>query len=198
MPDPRSHAAGPAARARAAAEVLGAEAFANWCSEVLSGVIGFEELAATQDPDPRWLADGAWDSWGPATTWPERGLAYWPRVWAARSLLHQWHPVAEPAILHGLTDDHWRVREMCAKVAAAHALSSAADACAQLAAHDGSARVRIAALRAIGAVGEGEHAPALIAGREDQDPTVADAAASALLRLAERLDRPVASLLGEE
>lgn len=149
MPDPRSHVAGPAVRARAAADALGAEEFARWCGEVLTGVIGLDELVATSEPDPRWLAADAWDSWGPPHTWPERGLAYWLRVWAARSLLHQWHPVAESAVRQGLDDDHWRVREMCAKVATRHALGSCADACAMLATDDDNARVRVAALRAV-------------------------------------------------
>jgi HEAT repeat protein len=50
-------------------------------------------------------------------------------------------------------------------------------------------RVRAAAARAVGAVGEAEHAPALRA--LTKDPLVRDTAARALGRLAERLDRPL-------
>ncbi|OLB64185.1 MAG: hypothetical protein AUI10_12170 [Actinobacteria bacterium 13_2_20CM_2_72_6] len=50
-------------------------------------------------------------------------------------------------------------------------------------------RVRAAAARAVGAVGEAEHAPALRA--LSKDPLVRDTAARALGRLADRLDRPL-------
>jgi hypothetical protein len=49
---------------------------------------------------------------------------YWFRVWAARGLLYVWIPTAEPAVLAGLHDPAWRVREMCAKVARRRALGA--------------------------------------------------------------------------
>ena len=156
-----------------------------------------DQLVAEPEPDPRWLADGAWSSWGPPETWAERGMDYWPRVWAARSLLHQWTPEPEPAIVTGLADDHWRVREMCAKVAAAHGLASTADACAGLVVGDDNARVRIAALKVVGLLGESEHAESLAVATGDPDRRIAAAAAAALTAMAERLDRPVQSLLGD-
>jgi len=52
-------------------------------------------------------------------------------------------------------------------------------------------RVRVAAARALAAVGEGEHSPALETMAEDTDGRVARAAATALDNLARRLDRPL-------
>jgi hypothetical protein len=43
---------------------------------------------------------------------------YWPRVWAARGLLHAWDPAATAAITAATRDEAWRVREMAAKVIA--------------------------------------------------------------------------------
>ena len=57
---------------------------------------------------------------------------YWRRVWAARGLLHVWDDRAESAIVEATTDEHWRVREMAAKVVAAHQVGDALDAVAAL------------------------------------------------------------------
>ena len=105
---------------------------------------------------------------------------YWPRVWAARGLLHAWvdsaaavgHAAAadarraagcdhssmadrpaevDPATaaIIGALDDHaWRVREMAAKVVAAHRIGRALDAVAALR-DDPVPRVRAAAERAV-------------------------------------------------
>jgi hypothetical protein len=82
---------------------------------------------------------------------------YWPRVWAARGLLHAWDEradqaaEAEPvtdAIIGALGDHAWRVREMAAKVVAAHRVGQALDAVAALR-HDPIPRVRAAAERAV-------------------------------------------------
>jgi hypothetical protein len=76
---------------------------------------------------------------------------YWPRVWAARGLLHAWddHAAetgaaigaatdeatgeATDAIIGALGDHAWRVREMTAKVVAAHRIGRALDAVAAFA-----------------------------------------------------------------
>lgn len=73
---------------------------------------------------------------------------YWPRVWAARGLLHAWDDCAAPAIIHATTDDAWRVREMAAKVIARHRIGDALAAVAELR-NDQVPRVRAAAERAI-------------------------------------------------
>lgn len=73
---------------------------------------------------------------------------YWPRVWAARGLLHVFDPVATGAVIRAGTDDAWRVREMVAKVVAAHRVDDAVQAVAALL-NDPVARVRRAAERAM-------------------------------------------------
>jgi hypothetical protein len=73
---------------------------------------------------------------------------YWPRVWAARGLLHAWDDRAAMAIIHATADDAWRVREMAAKVVAHHRIGDALTAVAELR-NDQIPRVRAAAERAI-------------------------------------------------
>jgi hypothetical protein len=73
---------------------------------------------------------------------------YWLRVWAARGLLHAWEEAAAAAVLSGLADEHWRVREMSAKVVARHRLGEALAAVAGLR-DDPVPRVRAAAARAV-------------------------------------------------
>ena len=73
---------------------------------------------------------------------------YWPRVRAARGLLHAWDDTATDAIIHATADDAWRVREMAAKVIARHRVGTALAAIAELRA-DKIARVRAAAERAV-------------------------------------------------
>jgi hypothetical protein len=73
---------------------------------------------------------------------------YWPRVWAARGLLHEWDDAATEAIIHATSDEAWRVREMAGKVIARHRVGDALDAVAGLRA-DRVPRVRAAAERAM-------------------------------------------------
>ncbi|HEY0937763.1 MAG TPA: hypothetical protein VGD91_28990 [Trebonia sp.] len=73
---------------------------------------------------------------------------YWPRVWAARGLLHAWDPAATGAVIGATRDPAWRVREMAAKVVAQHQVGDALDAVAVLRT-DEVERVRAAAARAV-------------------------------------------------
>ena len=73
---------------------------------------------------------------------------YWPRVWAARGLLHAWDDSATEAIIHATHGTAWRVREMAGKVVARHRVGDALDAVAGLRA-DKVPRVRAAAERAM-------------------------------------------------
>jgi hypothetical protein len=73
---------------------------------------------------------------------------YWPRVWAARGLLHAWDDRAAPAIIQATADDAWRVREMAARVIARHRVGDALTAIAGLRT-DPVPRVRAAAERAV-------------------------------------------------
>jgi hypothetical protein len=72
---------------------------------------------------------------------------YWLRVWGARGLLHVFDDQAEEAVIGALADEHWRVREMAAKVVARHRVGNALAAVAQLR-EDPVPRVRAAAERA--------------------------------------------------
>jgi hypothetical protein len=76
---------------------------------------------------------------------------YWRRVWGARGLLHAWDGRADSAIVEAMTDEHWRVREMAAKVVARHKVGAALDAVAALRG-DPVPRVRAAAERAVLAI----------------------------------------------
>jgi len=78
---------------------------------------------------------------------------YWPRVWAARGLLHVWDDTATDAIIDATTHASWRVREMAAKVIANHHVLPAIDAVVVLL-DDDNARVRTAAARAFRVVAE--------------------------------------------
>lgn len=117
---------------------------------------------------------------------------YWIRVWAARGLLYVWDDMAIPAVITGLSDEAWRVREMCAKVSRQRLLGQAGDDLARLVA-DEVPRVRVAAVRALAEVGEIEHAAAVRTARHDQHPPVAVAADRTLTAMAERLDRDLSA-----
>jgi HEAT repeat protein len=115
---------------------------------------------------------------------------YWLRVWGARALLYAWAPQAAPAVVAGLDDPAWRVREMCGKVARLRELGEAAEPLARLTT-DETVRVRLVAVKALAVVGEGEHAAALHDACHDPDMTVRDAARSAVYTLGRRLERPL-------
>lgn len=176
----------PQDRALAAARSLGARELASWCAELLTGDL---DLVGQDRHDPRWIAGRAWTAWGDPATWHSRGLDHWPRTWAARTLLHAWDPVAASAVVQGLGDEAWRVREMCAKIAARHELGAAAPECARLAQADEVPRVRVASLRAFAVVGESEHAPVVHDALRDEDPSVVRAAERTLEAMEQRLDR---------
>jgi HEAT repeat protein len=73
---------------------------------------------------------------------------YWPRVWAARGLLHAWDDRATVVIIQATADDAWRVREMAARVIARHRVAEAFPAVSRLRT-DPVPRVRAAAERAV-------------------------------------------------
>ncbi len=73
---------------------------------------------------------------------------YWPRVWAARGLLHAWDDCATAAIIQATADDAWRVREMAARVIARRRIGDALSAVAELR-NDPVPRVQAAAGRAV-------------------------------------------------
>jgi hypothetical protein len=78
----------------------------------------------------------------------DRDDDYWLRVWGARGLLWAWDDSATAAIVLAAADDHWRVREMAAKVVARHHVDESLDAMLALRG-DPVPRVRAAAERAV-------------------------------------------------
>jgi HEAT repeat protein len=175
-------AARPVQRVSALVELVGAAAVVDWCVDLLRGGDWTDGGA----PDLDWIGGRS----SVAMVGKALDLGYWPRVWAARALLHVFRPEAEPAVVAGLSDDSWRVREMCAKVVRAHELGSAADELAPRCADD-VPRVRAAAVRALAVVGEAEHADAVRDCLDDDEAAVRTAASGALRALARRLDRPL-------
>jgi hypothetical protein len=168
----------PAGRVGILVGLTEADVVADWCAGLLQG-------ADPLDPDQPPLE---WLGGGHATAYTSGVNAYWPRVWGARGLLHVYRPQAEPAVVAGLSDEHWRVREMCAKVARAHEVGAAAaelhSRCA-----DEVPRVRAAAVRALAVVGEAEDADAVRDCLDDPERSVAAAAERALTAMSKRLDR---------
>lgn len=79
---------------------------------------------------------------------PAQRHQYWRRVWGARGLLYAYDDRAADAIVVALGDEHWRVREMAAKVIARHKIGAALPAVAELQA-DPVPRVRVAGERAL-------------------------------------------------
>jgi hypothetical protein len=79
---------------------------------------------------------------------PAQRNQYWRRVWGARGLLYVFDDRAAPAIIGALHDEHWRVREMAAKVIARHKIDAALAAVANLR-DDPVPRVRSASERAV-------------------------------------------------
>jgi hypothetical protein len=159
----------------------GAASTVQWCVELLAGVVTAEH---TEHP--------AFDALGRGG-YLERILAgespdYWIRVWAARGLLYVWDEAASPSVVAGLSDEHWRVREMCAKVCRRRGLGQAGDGLARLLA-DEVPRVRLVATLALADLGEAEHARAVRNAEDDPDRRVSSAAMTALRVMSERLDR---------
>ena len=79
---------------------------------------------------------------------PAQRNQYWGRVWGARGLLYVFDERAADAIIAALGDEHWRVREMAAKVVARHRVGAAFAAVAELR-DDPVPRVRAASERAV-------------------------------------------------
>ncbi|MFC7594085.1 HEAT repeat domain-containing protein [Terrabacter sp. GCM10028922] len=175
----------PADRARAAAGALGDDVLTAWCADLIVGRVAW---GAPDLPDAHWVGGAAVDGWGSPDHLDDDTI-YWSRVWAARTLLYVWDDACSTDVVAGLDDPAWRVREMCAKVAARWEVGAAGERCAALVVQDGLPRVRAAAARVLGAVGEAEHAPALHDAFHDAEESVRSAAERALRTLERRLDR---------
>ncbi|BBY26986.1 HEAT repeat domain-containing protein [Mycolicibacterium sediminis] len=80
-------------------------------------------------------------------------LRYWLRVWAARGLFWAWDDLALPQLIEAGEDEHWRVREWVGKIAGRYALPRTREVLERLV-HDDVPRVRTAAVRALGVLGD--------------------------------------------
>jgi len=110
---------------------------------------------------------------------------YWPEVWGARTFLYVWNDSAAPAVLAGLGNQAWRVREMSAKVVARRELAYP-DEVAVLAT-DEVARVRAQAARALGEIGTADSVDVLRSLLKDSEIEVRREAGGALKKLRAKL-----------
>lgn len=106
---------------------------------------------------------------------------YWPELWGARIFLYRWDASAAPAVVSGVTNQAWRVREMCLRVCALRSVGDTSIFTARLS--DPNARVRAAAIRAIAAVGTEADAGAVEPALRDRDIDVRRVAGEALKAL---------------
>ena len=131
----------PRHRVTAAAQRDGELAVVRRCVDVLAGTWA--------DADLLWVLGG---NTAPGVLAGREGGAdgYWPRTWALRALLYVWDPEAEHAVVAACSDEHWRVREMAAKVMAARKpTSEASEVALERLLADPNPRVRTAAARAL-------------------------------------------------
>jgi hypothetical protein len=137
---PASSSAGLTPRQHVAQQcsVRGEDAVATTCIRLLRGedVAPDEVIGLVGAPAQKFYDDREHDD------------VYWLRVWGARGLLWSWDARGSAAIRAGLHDEHWRVREMSAKVVARHLLVDLFDDVAGCV-DDPVPRVRSAASRAV-------------------------------------------------
>jgi hypothetical protein len=162
---------------------VGRGRFVEVCVDLLGGA---ERTAYV--PELRYLTGHDWEPGDPTldrSVWKD----YWVRTWGARGLLHCWHDSATDAVVTGLGDEHYRPAEMCLKVSATHDVAGSGPGAAALTRHE-LPRVRSAALRTLGVVGDSEHVEPVRALLDDPDESVRRHAARAYERMAGRLDLP--------
>lgn len=114
-------------------------------AQVVAGCVAL--LRRQETDDDLILALGAGNGEIVLNDGPRQRNQYWRRVWGARGLLYAWADEAEDAVIEALEDEHWRVREMAAKVIARRRIGAALEAVTGLR-DDPVPRVRAAAERA--------------------------------------------------
>jgi HEAT repeat protein len=165
---------------------LGERATVDLCVELLEGA------DRNDHPDAMpYLTGVVFDETSPKF-YPSQWKDYWVRTWGARGLLYVWHDSAATAVVAGLDDEHWRPAEMCLKVSTKRELGEAGPRAAVLAVEGELPRVRVQALRTLGAVGDTEHVDVVRSLLEDEEAQVRRQAARSLSQLARRLDLDVA------
>lgn len=115
-------------------------------------------------------------------------VLYWPELWGTRTLLYVWDDSAAAVVTDTLNNPAWRVREMGARVAAARKVPTAS-ALAKLLT-DEVPRVRVAAARAMGAVGTVDNMAGMRALLKDPEIDVRRAAQQGLDALRARFPKP--------
>jgi hypothetical protein len=177
LPKPADVSRRPRDLLAALAEQVGSRQAALWCAELLEGA------------DPHGYEGILWYLGGQATPGVLSGQweLYWPRTWGARGLRYVWADECSRSIVHGLSDEHWRPAEMCLKVATVRGVGEAGPGAVSWLGHK-LPRVRAAACRALGAVGDTEHVAPVQSCLDDPSADVRRAAARALASMARRLD----------
>ncbi|MEV8371779.1 HEAT repeat domain-containing protein [Kribbella sp. NPDC056861] len=170
----------------AACAQYGEDVVIDWCVAFLTGEISGEDAYGPDLPKLVALTGSANPGGWAAPVDPVN--FYWIRVWAARAFLYIWRDDVVSALLSVVDDPAWRVREHVARITAQRELGQLVDGLLPMLDHE-LPRVRAAAVRAVGAAGEYEHAEALKPLRDDPDNAVRAAVDRALDRLAKRLDR---------
>ena len=164
---------------------LGERAVVDLCVDLLEGA----DRTAYPDAMP-YLTGVVFDETSPRYH-PDQWKDYWVRTWGARGLLYVWHDAAAPAVVAGLDDEHWRPGEMCLKVSTRREIGEAGPRAAVLAVEGELPRVRVQALRTLGAVGDTEHVDVVRGLLDDAEAHVRRQAARSLVQLARRLDLEV-------
>ncbi|NIH71079.1 MULTISPECIES: HEAT repeat domain-containing protein [Auritidibacter] len=159
-----------------AAETLGTNPLLDWVCRLLDGRA---RHGADGDPDIAVLGGmEAVEDW-------------MGRVWAAQTLLELWHHTATTSVITALNDPAWQVRVIAVEVAGYRDLNEATDTLLDLL-DDPTPQVRSQAATALGEIISAENESALKALNSavtSTDSVMADAAESALNRVAERFDR---------
>jgi hypothetical protein len=180
LPPPADLASAPGLLLAELERLVGVRLAATWCADLLEGADphDYAGILPYLGGRPAQAAlDGIWAS-------------YWVRTWGARGLRYVWIDDVASAIVHGLDDEHWRPAEMCLKVAALREIGEAGPGSVRWLHHE-LPRVRAAACRTLGIVGDTEHVALVIDGLADEHADVRRAAARAARLLSRRLDLAV-------
>jgi hypothetical protein len=170
------------------ADHLGVQATVDLCVQLIEGA----DRADHADAMP-YFTGVVFDEESPIY-YPAQWRDYWVRTWGARGLLYVWDDSAAPAVVAGLDDEHWRPGEMCLKVSPTREIGEAGPGAARLAVEGELPRVRVQALRTLGAVGDTEHVEVVRDLLDDEDQAVRRQAGRSMILLARRLDLDVDSV----
>lgn len=162
----------PAARIEHAISVHGEDEVVSRAIALLAGYnVGDEFLLYAGGTHAQGILDGA-------------PPLYWPEVWGARVLMYAWNDSARDAVVAGLGNQAWRVREMSAKVIAARDLKLVDEVTALTS--DEVARVRAQAARTLGEIGDENVIELLTTLVGDKDIDVRRQAGAALRTIKQR------------